>query len=74
MSEMIERVARAIYESKLLQPARADDSWDGNPSVTKAFCRDAARAVMEELRNFDESDFTFTEAEAIRRFLNGDTE
>ena len=45
MSEIVDRVARAIYESELFQPARANDPWDGESSATKA-----ARAAIEAMR------------------------
>jgi len=50
MSELVERIAKTIYESDLFQPALADDPWDGEPSATKIFCRLAARDVLMAMR------------------------
>lgn len=50
MDDIVEIAARAIYESKLFQPARANDPWDGQFSATKAFCRAAAIDVLKAIR------------------------
>lgn len=48
MSEKIEQVAKAIHASNLLQPANGP--WPDHETVTKAFCREAARAAIEAMR------------------------
>lgn len=42
---MIDRVAKAIHASKLLQPAAGP--WPACETATTAFCRDAARAALD---------------------------
>ena len=54
MREMIERVARAIYNGKLLVQPR--EPWqDGKANVTEIFCMQTARAAIEAMREPTES-------------------
>jgi hypothetical protein len=57
MSEIVERVARALAKQE-------GYAYDPLPYDERA------RAAIEAMRDFDEADFTFTEAEAIRRFID----
>jgi hypothetical protein len=70
MTELIDSVAAAIAE--VLTRDRP------HPASGRPYCllivededaKEMARAAIKALRNFDTSDFTFTEAEAIRRLI-----
>lgn len=75
--DTIERVARAICKLSTDEYISNDPDYvipaaarvDKKPIVTWRLFEDQARAAIEALRDFDTSDFTFTEAEAIRRFI-----
>ncbi len=57
MGKMIDMVAEAIAQAS-------------HDQLTEHYDKKCARAALEELRNFDTSDFTFSEAEAIKRFID----
>lgn len=44
MSDMVEKVARAIWDSTEIEP------WDAVPDTTKHMCRHVARAAIEAMR------------------------